>query len=441
MKKTFLITLLIGIVSQIAIAQDFDKTKLDNYFDALDTNNKFMGSVAVSQNGEIIYKKSLGFSDFETNTEADENTKYRIGSISKTFTAVLVLKAVEADKLDLNQTLNEYYPNIENSDKITIKYLLNHQSGIHNFTADQNYLSWHTQPKTEEELLSLIADGGSVFEPGSQSQYSNSNYILLSFILEKANKSSYAELLKNQIAKPIGLDNTYLGGKINTADNESKSYSYMNTWTIENETDMSIPLGAGGIVSTPIDLVKFSDALFTGKLLNEESLNTMKTLERQYGLGLVQIPFYDKTGYGHTGGIDGFSSVFSYFSDGNLSYALISNGTNYNNNDISIAVLSAVFDKPYNIPEFSDYEVNLEDLERYLGVYSSSQFPMKITITKKKGTLLAQATGQSAFPLEAVEEHKFEFKQADVVLEFNPKKQSMLLKQGGGEFKFTKDQN
>ncbi|WP_127844684.1 serine hydrolase domain-containing protein [Psychroflexus aestuariivivens] len=439
MKKLFIITILIGIVSQFTYAQNFDKTKLDNYFDVLETNNKFMGSVAVSENGEIIYTKSVGFADFENKTEADENTKYRIGSISKTFTAVLVLKAVEQDKLDLSQTLDEFYPSIENSDEITIKYLLNHRSGIHNFTADQDYLSWHTRPKTESEMLSLIAEGGSDFEPNSRAQYSNSNYILLSFILQKLFKTSYGELLNNQITEPIGLDNTYLGEKINTADKESKSYTYMNTWTVENETDMSIPLGAGGIVSTPIDLVKFSDALFTGKLISDNSLELMKTVENQFGLGLVQIPFYDKTGYGHTGGIDGFSSVFSYFSDGNISYALTSNGTNYNNNNISIAVLSAVFDKPYEIPEFTTYEVGLEDLERYLGVYSSVEFPLNITISMNNETLVAQATGQSAFPLEATAEHKFEFKQADVVLEFKPETQSMILKQGGGEFTFTKD--
>jgi CubicO group peptidase (beta-lactamase class C family) len=115
----------------------------------------------------------------------------------------------------------------------------------------------------------------------------------------------------------------------------------MEKWNAEAETDISIPIGAGGIVSTPTDLTKFSDALFGGKLLKTESLEIMKTIKDQYGIGLFQIPFFDKKGYGHTGGIDGFTSVFIHFSDENISYALISNGTNFNNNDISIAVLSA----------------------------------------------------------------------------------------------------
>ena len=158
----------------------------------------------------------------------------------------------------------------------------------------------------------------------------------------------------------------------------------MNTWKVEPETDISIPLGAGGIISTPSDLVKFSDALFGGKLLKSESLEIMKSIKDQYGIGLFQIPFYDKIGYGHTGGIDGFSSVFSFFSDGNISYALTSNGTNFNNNDISIAVLSAVYNKPYDIPEFSTYTITSEELDKYLGVYSSKQIPSENYYNKRQ---------------------------------------------------------
>src|SRR5690606_24029678 len=108
MKKIVLILILIGAVSQIGFAQNFDRTKLDNYFNTLEANNKFMGSVAVSKDGSIIYSKTIGFSDVGNNVKADENSKYRIGSISKTFTSILVLKAVEDKKLDLNQTIDSY---------------------------------------------------------------------------------------------------------------------------------------------------------------------------------------------------------------------------------------------------------------------------------------------------------------------------------------------
>jgi CubicO group peptidase (beta-lactamase class C family) len=439
MTRKILTTLLIGILSQIGLAQNFDKTKLDSYFNTLETNNKFMGSIAVSKDGTIIYSKTIGFSDVENNVKADENSKYRIGSISKTFTSVLVLKAVEENKLDLDQTIDKYFPTVKNAKKITIKLLLSHRSGIHNFTNDNDYLTWNTQFKTEKEMVAIITKAGSDFEPDSKAEYSNSNFVLLTYILEKTFNKPYSELLQKYIIKPVGLTNTNMGGKINPNKNECKSYIFAGTWKIQPETDISIPLGAGGIISTPSDLTKFSNALFSGKLLKTESIEIMKTIKDHYGIGLFQIPFYDKTGFGHTGGIDGFSSVFSYFSDGNISYALTSNGTNYINNNITIAVLSAVYDKPYDIPEFSSYEVSSEDLDKYLGVYASKQIPLKITVTKDNKILIAQATGQSSFPLEATEKDKFKFDQAGVVLEFNPTEKTMILKQGGGQFAFTKE--
>ena len=162
------------------------------------------------------------------------------------------------------------------------------------------------------------------------------------------------------------MSNTYVFGKINPNNNESKSYRFAGTWKVEPETDFSVPLGAGAIISTPTDLTKFSDALFGGKLLTSESLEIMKTIKDGYGIGLFQIPFYRSVGYGHTGGIDGFSSVYSHFPNDNISYALVSNGTNMSNNDISIAVLSAVYDKPYEIPVFRRYNLTSEDLDKYI---------------------------------------------------------------------------
>jgi hypothetical protein len=288
-------------------------------------------------------------------------------------------------------------------------------------------------------MLAIIAAAGSDFEPDSKAQYSNSNYVLLSYILEKSFKKTYAELLQTYITKPLGLNNTYFGGKINTANNECRSYTLGETWQVAPETDMSVPLGAGGVVSTPGDLVTFSDALFGGKLLKPESLSLMKTIKDQYGIGLFQFPFYDNKGYGHTGGIDGFSSVFTHFPDGSVSYALTSNGTNFNNNNISIAVLSAVYNKPYDIPEFLSFDVSPEVLDNYVGTYVSEQVPLKITISKNKLALMAQATGQAAFPLEATAKDKFKFEQAGIEMEFNPDENTMLLKQGGTQFTFKKE--
>ncbi|MBD0836340.1 serine hydrolase domain-containing protein [Aestuariibaculum suncheonense] len=439
MIKIILTTTLLLVLSPLGFSQNFDKVKLDNYLNTLEQNNKFMGSVAVSKNGEIIYTKAIGYADIENRIKATENTKYRIGSISKSFTAVLVLKAAEDMKLDLNQTIDKWFPVIVNADRITVKHLLSHRSGIHNFTNNKDYLSWNTQLKTEAEMLEIIVEGGSVFTPDSKAEYSNSNYVLLSYILEKVFEKSYSELLNEVIVKPIGLVHTYVFGKIDSSKNECKSYSFVGAWNVEAETHFTVPLGAGAILSTPSDLTKFSDALFSGKLLKPESLAIMKTVKDGYGMGVFKIPFYSSVGYGHTGGIDGFSSVFSCFPDDNISYALISNGTNFNNNDISIAVLSAVYGKTFEVPVFTSYNLTSGDLDKYLGVYASKQIPLKIIVTKDRNTLKAQATGQPVFALEATDKDKFKLNQVGAKFEFNPSEETMILFQGGGQIKFMKE--
>ncbi|PRP65911.1 serine hydrolase domain-containing protein [Nonlabens agnitus] len=440
MTKAILTTILFLTLSQLGFSQtNFDKAKLDSYFQALEQNDKFMGSVAVSKDGEMLYTKSIGYADVENNVEATEETKYRIGSITKTFTAVLVMKAVEEKMLNLSQTINKWFPSIANSSKITLEHLLGHRSGIHNFTDDEEYLTYNTQSKTEQELVGIITNGGSDFEPDSKAEYSNSNFVLLSYILEKTFEKPYSELVQEHIVEPIGLTDTYVFRNLDIANNEAKSYKFLNTWKVEPETDASIPLGAGAITSTPIDLTRFADALFTGKLVTPESLEIMKIIKDVYGKGLFQFPFYENIGYGHTGGIDGFSSVYTYFPESKVSYALTSNGTHINNNDISVAVLNAMYNKPYEIPSFKSYSLTTEDLDPYLGVYASSQIPIKITITKEGATLIAQGTGQPAFPLEATEKDTFKFDQAGAKFEFNPSENAMILFQGGGQILFSKE--
>lgn len=221
--------------------------------------------------------------------------------------------------------------------------------------------------------------------------------------------------------------------------NECYSYSFKGKREKEIETDMSIPLGAGAIVSTPADLTQFATALFNGRLVSAQSLVLMKTLKDNYGMGLFKFPFGDRSGYGHNGGIDGFTSTMCHFADNDISMALTSNGTNFNNNQIAITLLSAVYAQPYEIPTFVTVDISTEDLDKYLGVYASTQIPMKITITKNDKTLMAQATGQPSFALETAGEDMFKFDAAGIVLEFRPSDHTMILKQGGGVFNFKRE--
>jgi CubicO group peptidase (beta-lactamase class C family) len=425
----------------IVEVSNFNNSKLDSLFDLLEKNDNWMGSISISENGQLIYSKAIGYKDRATKKEVNTKSKYRIGSISKMFTSVMILKAAEEKKLKLESTIETYFPKVKNAKKITIENLLNHRSGIFNFTNREDYLTWNTKPQTKEELISMISGYESIFEPNSKSEYSNSNYILLSFILEEVYGKAYKNLLQEKITYKIGLKDTYFGKSAEVNKNETFSYSYQEDWIKSAETDMSIPLGAGSVVSSSSDLTQFTTALFGEKLISESSLNKMITLTDDYGLGIFSIPYGDKSGYGHTGGIDGFSSMLIHFPKENLSVAICSNGNNYDNNEIALCALSSYFsDGTFKLPDFTIIEVPEELLGSYLGVYSSKDIPLKITITKQKGILYAQGSGQPKMPLKAEGNHVFGFRQAGATFIFDTKDNSFVLKQGvNPNLKFTKE--
>jgi D-alanyl-D-alanine carboxypeptidase len=437
-KKTILIAFFICICIS-SIGQPKDTRKLDRYFSVLDSAGKFMGSVAIMQDGKIFYQRALGFSDVASGKMASTETRYRVGSITKTFTAVLVMRTVEKGRISLDQTIDKWYPSIRNAERITIRHLLSHRSGIHNFTDQPGYQNWQTRAMTEQQLTDTIISMPVDFEPGSKMSYSNSGYLLLTYILQKIWNKSYGTLLNQHILKPVGMKDTRYGGKIAIENNDSRSYRFMGNWINSPETDASIPAGAGAIVSTTADIVKFADRLFSGKLISDASLSQMKELKDNYGLALMRFPFFDKSGYGHTGGIDAFMSVYAYFPDTKTAYALCSNGATLPINDISIAILSSLYGRNFEIPDFRSVTLNPEELQKYLGSYVSKQIPLRIAFTRKGNKLISQATGQMPFELEAMGSHKFKFERAGILIEFKPDSNQMLLKQGGGTFLFSKE--
>ena len=432
------LTLFIGMMTCSTFAQSINTAKLDSLFNILEAKDKYMGSIAISENGKLLYVKSIGKDDIEDNKISTIVTKYRIGSISKMFTACLIFKAVEENKINLNQTIEKYFPTIQNANKITIGNLLNHRSGIHDFTNDENYMNYSTSPKTEKEMVEIITKGKSDFEPNSKADYSNSNYVLLSYILEKKYNKKYNEILDLKIVEPLELKNTYFGFKTNLKNNECYSYSYENKWAKENETDTSIPMGAGAIVSNPTDLVVFIEKLFAKKIINQNSLEQMTTIKDNYGMGIFQFLFDNEKGFNHRGRIDGFSSVLSFFPENKLAIALNSNGNIYENNNIMIAVLSNYFGKNFEIPNFKTIELKTEDLDQYLGEYSSPTFPLKISIKKENTILFAEATGQPTFSFDATEKDCFEYIPAGIKLKFTPKNKEMEINQSGKKFILTK---
>lgn len=436
------------IFSQTVVAQTRINTeKLDSLIVGIETHNKAWGQLSLAEKNEIVYKKTWGFAQYDekNKVKANNESKFRIGSISKMFTATLIMHYIEQDLLQLTTPLSNFFPEIKNADKITIKQLLNHHSGIHNFTDDSTYVAYFSKAQTKEQMLGLFKQLPSDFEPGTKAAYSNTNYVLLSYIIEKITRSSYEQELKKHIIEKIGLKNTYVGSTINPKYNEVYSYEFDGkNWLKSEETDMSVSKGAGNIISTTSDLTQFAYNIFHYKLLSKATVDQMTQLEDGYGLGMFQFPFYNKKAYGHTGGIDGFHSVLGYFPDDEASFALMSNALNYRLNDITLGALSIFYNKKYTLPTFQTYELDPSKLDQYVGVFQSKQIPLKITITQNNGQLMAQATGQSAFPLEAETALKFNFEAAGIMLEFNKNTDgninSFTLFQSGGKYLFEKEE-
>lgn len=430
--------LFLCITGEVAMAKDYKK--LTEYLDLMAENDKVMLSVAIHQSGQLRYQYQVGFADVKQQKALTTESIFRIGSISKTYTAAIILKLVEAEKLKLTQTLDEFYPSIQHSKNITIKQLLNHTSGIYNFTNSKDYPAYMTQYKSSADLIDIISKYPPAFEPGTRQDYSNSNFVLLALIAEKASGETFENLLEQYIVKPLQMSSTYIGKGTNTTGNEVLSYRFAGNWLPLPMTDLSIPFGAGSILSTASEVSAFYSGLFSGAILSEKSLEMMTELQGHYGLGITQRPFYDRRAYGHGGSIDGFLTDVSYFEHDEVSVAVLSNGVNTNFNDVLIAILSAQFERPFELPTFDAklVELNKIELETYTGNYQSDALPLDIKVFVAGSSLMAQATGQGPFPLTSYENREFKFDPAGITLVFSEDKKSFVLVQGGGNYLFKR---
>jgi CubicO group peptidase (beta-lactamase class C family) len=194
-------------------AQTLDKAKLDQFFDRLAEKNKAMGSLTIARDGSVLYTRTIGYSQINATEKKPLTaaTRYRVGSITKMFTAAMIFQLVEEGKLKLTDTLDKFFPQVPNARKVTIAQILGHRSGIHDSLIDRNLRpSSKTEPITKDEMLALIVKGTPDFEPDAKHFYSNSGYTLLGLILEKATGKTYEEALKERITSKIGLKDTYI---------------------------------------------------------------------------------------------------------------------------------------------------------------------------------------------------------------------------------------
>lgn len=445
-KNLFLLCLI--IISTSTQAQNTTE-KLDSFLTLLEKHDKFMGSVAIREGADLMYSHAIGWASVKDSIPNKTDTKFRIGSVSKIFTASLIFQMIEEKALSLNTPLSRFFPEIPNADSITIDHLLAHRSGIHNITSDADYMTYMITGSTKKEMIERIVEKGSDFKAGSKAKYSNSNYILLGYILEALTDQSYAKILQNRICEPLKLRDTYYEDSTEIMKNENYSYRYTGKrWFRAPETHMSVPHGAGAIVSTSKDLTSFIHALFNQEVVSKRSLNRMTEIRDGIGRGLFKYVQEVDTAYGHGGSIDAFYTQLFYYPNRDLSIGLCTNGLNYRDEKILEGLTNIYFGRSFQMPQFMDAEdfPDSAALKAYTGYYSCENYPLDIKLFIKQNQIYGQATGQSSIALGWESEDVLTLPAANIVIDFteaekvNGHLQSFIFSQGGPEFKFFRKQ-
>ncbi|ABM01124.1 serine hydrolase [Shewanella amazonensis] len=375
--------------------KDTDTTQIDDIqsrqerlhraFDDIRSQSDFMGSVVLMHSGKVIFSDSSGFDDISKNEKSTTHSAYLIGSVSKTYTAALVLKAVDEQKLTLEQTLEAFFPTLENGHLISIKNLLQHTSGIGNYTKKgKGFFDYRTENQSSESMLNRILALGSDFEPGTKAEYSNSNYYLLALILEKVYQKSFGEILSEKITTPLNLTQTV---HVRDTHQTQHSYSFDNgQWSMFPASNMSVGLGAGSIKATPTEVAIFYNALFNGEIIPLPLVDTMKQTKNGFGLGIKPIDFFDKQGFGHGGTFDAYNAMAAYFPQEKMTLVLASNGSNDNFHDTYQQMLKSYFNQT-----LTDLPVAAEELARYVGQYQAiPDDPYGVTLINLDGKLANQ---------------------------------------------------
>lgn len=406
-------------------------SQLDKYFSQLTKHDQFIGSVAIYHDGKPYYQYNATLNNGAV-AATHEEFKYRIGSITKTFTSVMILQLIEEGKLSLNTKLSSFYPDVVNAEDITIAQLLNHSSGVKSFTDDPKFIEIYASPQTSSTLITMIEGYDSLFTPGSKGEYSNSNYYLLGHILEQVTKQTYQENLSVRITEKLQLKNTYYGGAIRPEHNEVSSYYFVEgRWLKSVESDMSVPHGAGAMVSSTKDLNQFIQALFNEQLISKDSLASMLEIEHGYGKGIFKQSHDNRASYSHNGRIDHFDSLLAYEPETKMSIAILNNGLEIGHATIVDAAIMASKGELVELPNFDYIKVPVEQLALLTGEYTSETHDKDIKIIVEGDELYAQATGQGAFPLSAFSSTNFTFLRANITMDFDVKKASFTIKQGG----------
>jgi CubicO group peptidase (beta-lactamase class C family) len=348
---------------QIAFAQDH-AAKIQEVLALAHKYRQFNGSALVAENGKVIYRGAFGQANMEWDIPNTADTKFRLGSITKQFTATVIMQLVEQGKIKLDAKLSDYLPEYrkDTGSKVTIHHLLTHTSGIPSYTDQPGFFeNVSRNPYKVDEFVKKYASGDLQFEPGSKYTYNNSGYFLLGAIIERITGKPYEQVLKENIFDPLGMKNTGYDHHNTILPKRASGYSKTpDSYTNAAYLDMSIPYSAGSLYSTVEDLYLWDQALYTDKVLSAQSK------------ALMYKPFLDDYAYGwvvtnasfkqndqpvqvitHDGGINGFTTTIVRFpKEKNLIVMLDNTGSGYLNK-LSDSIAKIIYNQPYEPPKIS----------------------------------------------------------------------------------------
>lgn len=435
MKLITVITLL--LIGQITFGQD-NVQKIDSFLTSHYNNGNFNGNVLIAEKGNVIFKKSFGFSNESTKEKLNENSIFELASVSKQFTAMAIVILKEKGKLNYDDKMSKYIPELSNYDNITVRHLLNHTSGLPDYMEIMDTVFDKSKIATNKDIISIFSKlkPKVLFEPTTKWEYSNTGYALLASIIEKASNMSYGEYLNNVIFNPLEMTNTsvylrrYAPKKIaNYAFGYVYSDSLKKYFLPDNlaETNMVIWLdgivGDGTVNSTVNDLLKWDRALYTNKLISKESKSEIFTsselndkTKTNYGFGW----FIEDNGvYGnivkHTGGWPGYMTLVDRHIQNDKTIIVLLNYIN-DNTYIPVTDLRRIL---YNIEPIKYIEVANEEKEKFAGDYKNSVGKI-VKLVYEDGTLYRTTDGGEKFELKAISTTKFQMMgiEPDVFYEF-----------------------
>lgn len=352
------------ITATTAFAQQ-NVQKIDGLMKQYYDYGQFNGSVLVAEKGKVVYKSSFGMANMEWGIPNQPDTKFRIGSVTKQFTATLLLQLVEEGKIKLDGKLSDYLPDYrkDTGGKVTIHQLLNHTSGIPSYTSRPKFLAEVSRnPYSVTDFVKTFASGDLEFEPGSKFSYNNSGYFLLGAVIERVTGKSYETVLSERILKPLGMTNT--GYDHHAPILQKRASGYQKTpdgFVNAAYLDMSIPYAAGSIYSTVEDLFKWDQSLQEDKILSADSKKLMFTPglgNYGYGIRIVDQPI-GKTDQktktiGHGGGINGFNSLLLRAVDKQQTVIILDNvNLGQHHGRIAISIIGILNGQPFEPPKKS----------------------------------------------------------------------------------------